>query len=156
MAQWDNVLRKIQSGLFIVTTKSGDRINGLTVAWLSRASIEPPMVSVSIGITRYTHELIKESGVFAVNILKEGQTDIAKHFGFHSGKNINKFEKISYEVSSTGSPILKDVAGYLDCKVVRSCIAGDHTIFIGEVIAGGTTPDSNPMLYKHEDFFGKK
>ena len=49
--------------------------------------------------------------------------------------------------------ILKDAAGYLDCKVVRSCIAGDHTIFIGEVIAGGTTLDSNPMLYKHEDFF---
>ncbi len=69
---------------------------------------------------------------------------------------LEKLSVPTFKISSTGFPILKDVAGYLDCKVVRSCIAGDHTIFIGEVIAGGTTPDSNPMLYKHEDFFGKK
>jgi len=156
MGKWDDVLRKIQSGLFIVTTKSGDKINGLTVAWLTRASFDPPMVSVSVGKTRYSHGLIKESGVFAVNILSEGQTDIAKHFGFKSGKKVNKFENIVYETRITGSPILKDITGYLDCRVVSSCDAGDHTIFVGEVIDAGIMHDVKPLLYVHEDFFGRK
>lgn len=155
MGKWDNVVRKIHGGLFVITTKKGDKVNGLTVAWLTRASLEPPMVSVSIGKTRYSHGLIKESGVFAVNILKEGQTDIAKHFGLQTGSRINKFENIDYETKVTGSPILKDTAGYLDCRVVGSCDAGDHTIFIGEVIDAGTSPDAKPLLYIHEDFWGK-
>lgn len=155
MVKWDNIARKIHSGLFIVTTKKGDKVNGLTVAWLTRASLEPPMVSVSIGKTRYSHGLIKESGVFAANILKEGQTDIAKHFGLQTGSRVNKFKNIDYETRITGSPILKDTAGYLDCRVVGSCDAGDHTIFIGEVIDAGTSPDAKPLLYVHEDFWKK-
>lgn len=155
MGKWDNVVRKIHGGLFIITTKKGDKVNGITVAWLTRASLEPPMVSVSIGKTRYSHGLIKESGVFAVNILKEGQIDIAKHFGLQTGSRVNKFENIDYETRITGSPILKDSAGYLDCRVVGSYDAGDHTIFIGEVIDAGTSPDAKPLLYIHEDFWGK-
>lgn len=156
MRKWDKVLRKIQSGLFIITTKSGERVNGMTAAWVIRASIEPPMVSVSIGKTRYSHGLIKESGVFAVNILKDGQIDIGKHFGFQSGRRTNKFEKIEYETRTTGSPILKDIAGYLDCRVVSSCDAGDHTIFVGEVVDAGIEHDVKPMLYIHEEFWGNK
>ncbi|MDO9289666.1 MAG: flavin reductase family protein [Thermodesulfovibrionales bacterium] len=156
MAKWDDVLRNIHCGLFVVTTKSGDKINGMTVAWMTRASIEPPMVSVSIGKTRYSHGLIQESGVFAVNILKEGQVDVGKHFGFATGRKTDKFENIPYETKITGSPILKNIAGYLDCKVVSSCDAGDHTIFVGEVVDAGTTPGSKPLLYVHEDFWGKK
>ena len=53
-----------------------------------------PMVSVSIGKTRYSHGLIQESGVFAVNILKEGQVDVGKHFGLATGKKLNKFDNI--------------------------------------------------------------
>ncbi|KAF0144941.1 MAG: flavin reductase domain-containing protein FMN-binding protein [Nitrospirae bacterium] len=156
MAKWDDVLKNIHCGLFVVTTKSGDKINGLTVAWMTRASLEPPMVSVSVGKTRYSHGLIQESGVFAVNILKEGQVDVGKHFGFATGRKTNKLENIPYETKITGSPILKNIAGYLDCKVVSSCDAGDHTIFVGEVVDAGTSPDARPMLYVHEDFWGKK
>ncbi len=156
MAKWDDILRKIQSGIFVVTTKSRDKVNGLTVAWLTRASFEPPMISVSIGKTRYSHDLIKESGVFAVNILREGQIDVAKHFGLQSGKRVNKFGNISYETKITGSPVLKDTAGYLDCKVAGSCDAGDHTIFVGEVVDAGAAPGAKPLLYVHEDFWGKK
>jgi len=78
----NETFRKVTNGVFIITTKCGDSVNGMTAAWVTRVSFKPPMVSVSIGKTRFSHNLIKKGSVFAVNILKEGQADIGKHFGF--------------------------------------------------------------------------
>jgi flavin reductase (DIM6/NTAB) family NADH-FMN oxidoreductase RutF len=139
MSTFENVFRQILNGVFIVTTKKGDQVNGMTAVWAARSSFKPPLVSVSVGKTRYSHDLIKESGVFALNILYEKQIAQGKHFGFKSGR--------------TDSPILKDVAGYFDCKVFNSCDAGDHTIFVGEVLDAEAYEEKTPLLYKHKDFF---
>ncbi|MEM3654186.1 MAG: flavin reductase family protein, partial [Candidatus Bathyarchaeia archaeon] len=85
------VLEKILNGVAIVTSKMDNKINGLSVAWITQVSFQPPLVAVSIGKTKYTHEMIKNSKVFAVSILYEGQVDVAKHFGLRSGKEIDKF-----------------------------------------------------------------
>lgn len=153
MSGFEKAFRKIFNGVFVITTKKGERANGMTAAWVSRASFKPSLLSVSIGKTRYSHDLIKESGVFAVNVLSDKQIAVGKHFGFRSGKKTNKFEDIEYEIRKTGSPILRDTSGYLDCKVVNTCDAGDHTIFIGEVVDAEVYEDNHPLLYKHDDFF---
>lgn len=150
----DETFRKVSNGVFIITTKCDDRINGMTAAWVTRVSFKPPLVSISIGKARFSHNLIKKGGVFAVNILKEGQIDIGKHFGFQSGREVDKFATIPYYTKATGSPILKDIAGWLDCKVVGSCDAGDHTIFLGEVVDAWVDMDTTPLVYRREDFFG--
>ncbi len=123
MRDFEKAFRKILDGVFVITTKKEDRVNGMTAVWATRASFKPPMVSVSIGKNRYSHDMIKESRVFAVNILSEKQVAQGKHFGFKSGRNTDKFQDIEYTAGKTGSPILKDIAGYLDCKVVNSCDA---------------------------------
>jgi flavin reductase (DIM6/NTAB) family NADH-FMN oxidoreductase RutF len=153
MGGFEKVFRKIFNGVFVITTKKGDRVNGMTAAWVSRASFKPPLLSVSIGKTRYSHDLIKDSGVFAVNVLSDKQIAGGKHFGFKSGRKTDKFEDIEYETRKTGSPILRDTAGYFDCKLVNTCDAGDHTIFIGEVVDAEAYEDNVSLLYKHEDFF---
>jgi flavin reductase (DIM6/NTAB) family NADH-FMN oxidoreductase RutF len=153
MGGFEKAFRKILNGVFIVTTKDGDRINGMTAAWATRVSFNPPMLCVVIGKTRYSHELIERSGVFALNILSDKQIDLGKHFGFKSGRKTDKFKDIPYITKSTGSPILKDIAGYLDCKVTNTCEAGDHTIFVGEVVSAEAYEDKNPLLFRHEDFF---
>ncbi len=152
MSGFEKVFRKIFNGVFVITTKKGDKVNGMTAAWVSRASFKPPLLSVSIGKTRYSHGLIKDSGVFAVNVLSDKQIAAGKHFGFKSGRKTDKFEDIEYETRKTGSPILQDTAGYFDCKVVKACDAGDHTIFIGEVVDAEVNEDNHPLLFKHEDF----
>ncbi len=153
MSKLEKVFRKILNGVFIVTTTESNKVNGMTAAWATRVSFNPPMVCISIGKTRYSHELIKKSGVFALNILSEGQIAQGKHFGFKSGRTTDKFKDIEYTTHATGSPVLKDIAGYFDCKVVNSCDAGDHTIFVGEVIEADIYEDKNPLLFRHEDFF---
>ncbi len=149
----EKVFRQILNGVFIITTAKDDKVNGMTAVWVARSSFKPPLVSVSVGKTRYSHELIKESGVFAVNILSEKQIAHGKHFGFKSGRKTDKFKDVDYTTSKTGSPILKDISGYFDCKVFSSCDAGDHTIFVGEVIASEIYENNRPLLYKHDDFF---
>jgi flavin reductase (DIM6/NTAB) family NADH-FMN oxidoreductase RutF len=138
MSGFEKVFRKIFNGVFVITTKKGDIVNGMTAAWVSRASFKPPLLSVSIGKTRYSHDLIKDSG---------------EHFGFKSGRKTDKFEGIEYETRKTGSPILQNTAGYFDCNVVKTCDAGDHTIFTGEVVDAEVYEDNVPLLFKHEDFF---
>ncbi len=153
MSGFEKAFRKIINGVFVITTKKDDRVNGMTAAWVARASFKPPLLSVSIGKTRYSHDLIRESGVFAVNILSGKQVAEGRHFGFKSGRKTDKFRDIEFDARKTGSPILRNTAGYLDCRVVNSCDAGDHTIFVGEVIDAEASEGVEPLLYRREDFF---
>ncbi len=150
----EKAMRLIISGVYVVTTRLNSKLNGLTVAWLSRASFSPPLISVSIGKTRYTHDLILKSRVLAVNILAEGQEDLARHFGFQSGKKVDKFAGLSYREAITGSPILEGVAAYLDCRVSGKLEAGDHTIFLAEVVEAEVDELAQPLIYRREAYFG--
>jgi len=150
---FEKAFRQIFNGVFVITTKKGDKINGMTAVWVARSSFKPPMLSVSIGKPRYSHDMIKESGIFAVNILSEKQIAQGKNFGFKSGRNTDKFKDVEYTTGKTGSPLLKDIAGYFDCKVVNSCDAGDHTIFVGQVLDAEVYENNPPLLFKHDDFF---
>lgn len=154
MKEIEKAMRLITSGVYVVTTKLDSQINGLTVAWLSRASFSPPLISVSIGKTRFTHDLVKKSRVLAVNILAEGQESLARHFGFRSGKEVDKFAGLKARAAVTGSPILQDVAAYLDCRVVGELEAGDHTIFVAEVVEAGVEEGVKPLIYQRESYFG--
>ncbi|MGQ9543926.1 MAG: flavin reductase family protein [Candidatus Bathyarchaeia archaeon] len=148
-----SVLEKILNGVSVVTSKMQDRINGLTVAWATQVSLQPPMVAVSVGEARYTHEMIQNSKVFAVNILYEGQIEIAKLFGLHSGRDVNKFAKVPYETKVTGAPILRDCLAYLDCEVENSISVGDHTLFVGRILTAGVKVRKKPLLYNPNDYW---
>jgi flavin reductase (DIM6/NTAB) family NADH-FMN oxidoreductase RutF len=146
-------ISSIVNGVSVVTSKSGGIVNGLSVAWMSQVSVNPPLVMVAIGHSKYTHELIEKSNAFAVNILSGQQMDLAKHFGLQSGRKANKFKNVEYEIKNTGSPILKDCLAYLDCKLYKSLTAGDHTIFIGEVLDAGVKNEKSPLIFNTKDYF---
>ncbi len=143
----------IPSPVAVVTTKTKDRVNGLTVAWVSQVSFNPPLIMVTIATKNFSYELIKEGGVFAVNVLTKDQLNLGKHFGSSSGRNTDKFKGIAYDTKKTGSPILKDVYSYLDCKVISTHEAGDHVIFVGEVMDASARCNGEPLLFKSADFF---
>ncbi len=146
--------RGITLGVYIVTVKAGDRINGMTAAWISRVSRTPPMVMVSIGHKSYTNELIKKGGYFIVNTLAQGQQEIGKHFGFVSGRDVDKLKDIQYLEGKSGGPILKEAMSYLECELFDTFTTGDHTIFIGKVISGRVLDDSKiPLVFQRSDFF---
>jgi flavin reductase (DIM6/NTAB) family NADH-FMN oxidoreductase RutF len=146
--------RKLTSGVYVITSKKADgSINGLAAAWVVRVSFDPNLVAVSIGNKRHTLSFVKESNAFAVNILGEGQQEIAKRFGLKSGRNVDKFAGIEHFTAKTGCPVLKDAIAYMDCKVVKSLKAGDHTLFIGEVAEEKVQRDTPPLVYRAEEYW---
>ena len=147
----DKAERKLISGVFVIGSKRKNKVNALTAVWVSRVSFNPSLVMASIGEGRYTLDMIKESKVFSVNILGKSQVDAVKHFGFQSGRNANKFEKIDYETSKTGSPLLKDCIAWMDCEVVGEYKTGDHVIFIGKVVDEKVLSDEEPLKYNYND-----
>ena len=153
----NEALTKLSSGVYIVTTKFEDKLNGCTMVWTAQLSFQPLLVSAILAKARYTHELISKSKIFAINILGEKHLELAKHFGFQSGRKVDKFANLGYETKTTGAPILRDSIAYLDCKLWASYEGGDHTIFVGEVVDGGISSAIDPLeplIFKQEDFAG--
>jgi flavin reductase (DIM6/NTAB) family NADH-FMN oxidoreductase RutF len=141
-------------GVYVVTTRLGEKINGMTAAWVSQVSLHPLLVMVSIAPPRYSHTLIKESGIFAINVLTSEQSELAKRFGYKSGRKVDKFAGLDYVTAATGAPILPQAHAYLDLKLVHTYAAGDHTLFVGEVVAAKILhPQSHPLVFKKSDFF---
>ena len=151
--QMQDVIEKVVNGVGIVTSRSGDKVNGLSVAWMSQVAINPPLVMVAIGKGRYTYDMIQESKVFAVNILSSRQIELAKLFGLQSGRKLDKFSKVEYETKKTGCPILKECVAYLDCRLYSTAEAGDHMLFIGEVVDAQVKSKEQPLIYNSKDYF---
>ncbi|HOM72757.1 MAG TPA: flavin reductase family protein [Armatimonadota bacterium] len=148
----ENALNSFTYGVYVVSGRRGERANGLTCAWVTRVSMEPALVAVAVGKPRYTHDFIKEGGAFAVSVLSENQVEIGRYFGTVSGKDEDKFAKYSHFTKTTGVPIIADCAAWVDCKLIHSYDAGDHTIFVGEVVDAGTS-DAAPLVFRPGDYF---
>lgn len=148
-------VRKIINGIYVVSTVSGGEHNAMTAAWVQRASFEPPLLTAAVGTGRYTHDMIKASGVFAVHALGAGQERIARHFGLKSGRKTDKFKGVKFGTAVTGSPILKDCIAWFDCRVYGEHEAGDHTLFIGEILDARVLSDEPTIVYDKEKFYGR-
>jgi len=141
-------------GVYVITTRLGDRVNGMTASWVSQVSLKPLLLMVSIAPPRYSHDLIRESGVFAINVLTREQVYLGKRFGYQSGRRVDKFAGLDYAQAATGSPILPQAQAYFDLKLVDTFPAGDHTLFVGEVVdAKILQPETQPLIFLKEDFF---
>lgn len=144
-------IQKICYGVYVISSKNGDKINGQIANTAFQITSDPPTLAISINKQNLTHEYIRESKVFSVSILsKEAPMTLIGNFGFKSGRDIDKFKDASFKIGVTGSPILLDYTiGYLDCEVLSSTDVGTHTVFIGKVVDCETLSDAEPMTYAY-------
>jgi flavin reductase (DIM6/NTAB) family NADH-FMN oxidoreductase RutF/rubredoxin len=145
-------LHKLSYGLYVVTSKKGDKLNGQIANTVFQVTSEPPTIAVSINKNNLTWEYIKDSGAFAVSVLcVDTPLSFIGRFGFKSGRDINKFEGINYKFGETGAPIVTDNAvSYLEARVTKEVDVGTHTIFIGEVVGADVLMEAKCMTY---DFY---
>ena len=147
------MLRKIPHGLYVCGVKDGEEMNGFTVSWLMQSSFKPPMVVNCVKQDSGSHEMIKNSGVFAISFLDSNQKDLAAQFFKPKRRVGNKFEDIEfYEGAETGCPIISDSLGYIECNVVGSVENGDHTVFVGEVIGSGIHREGKQLSLENTDW----
>jgi flavin reductase (DIM6/NTAB) family NADH-FMN oxidoreductase RutF/rubredoxin len=142
-------LWSISYGVYIVTSFSGEKLNGQIANTAIQVCADPPKIAISINKGNLTHEYISKSGVFAVSILEESvpMTFIGL-FGFKSGREIDKFSQVSFKKGVTGSPMVTDNAiSIMEAKVTGSIDAGTHTVFIGDVVGAEVLKQGTPLTY---------
>ncbi len=144
-------LYKLGYGLYIVTSIKGERLNGQIANTVFQITSEPPTVAVSINKKNLTWEFIRESGVFAVSVLcQDTPLSFIGHFGFKSGRDIDKLQGINYNLGQSRAPVVLDnAASYLEAKVSKEIDVGTHTIFVGEVIEADILNEKTCMTYAY-------
>ena len=144
-------LHKISYGLYIVASKKEDNFSGQICNTVFQVTSEPAKIVISVNKLNFTHEFIRESNVFTASILsKDTPLKFIGHFGFKSGRDIDKFKEINYKIGRTGAPIVLDHAvAYIEAAVTKEIDAGTHTIFMGKVVDAEILTDEEPMTYAY-------
>jgi flavin reductase (DIM6/NTAB) family NADH-FMN oxidoreductase RutF len=130
----------------MVTCGDGEEANIITVGMYMPISSRPPLVCIGIAPQRYSHQLIEKTGEFVVNSPSITIEKEMHYCGVESGRRVNKWKETgltpipSLQVKT---PRIKECFGHLECRVVESHVMGDHTLFVGEVVA--TSADENMM-----------
>lgn len=144
-----NIFRKLSYGVYIISTWDNGRPTGCTANSAMQITSSPATIAVSINHDNYTNHCIQETGKFAVSVLAEGSDpSIIGTFGFHSGKEINKFEAVSYSVEEY-MPVISDSCGYIVCNVIDKMETSTHTVFLGEVVGGEVFGNKEAMTYAY-------
>ncbi|WP_372734129.1 flavin reductase [Nocardioides sp.] len=152
-----DVLAQWPSGVTVVTTlaaptdgspeQTAPSWHGMTASSFSSVSLTPPLVSICLDRKLYSHGLISESGLFGISVLAKDQAEVARRFAGMVPDVEDRFAGESWSTAVTGVPLLDSALGWLDCRVVHEHEGGDHTIFVGEVLAGHTARKSAPLLF---------
>jgi len=144
-------LHKISYGLYVVTSRKNDRLNGQIANTVIQVTSEPPTIAVSINRHNLTWEFIRESRVFAASVLCEDTPLIfIGRFGFRSGRDFDKLEGLDYRIGQTGAPIVLDNAvAFLEARVTQEMDVGTHTIFVGELVDAEIVSDKTCLTYEH-------
>ena len=136
------------TGVTVITTLQDGKPAGMTASAVASLSLDPVLLLVCINHKLPTHEAIENTRCFVVNVLGEGQQELALHFARPSP---DKFAGIELDPEHE-LPVLADAIAYFVCDVHERFPGGDHTIFTGIVRQCGATPGRRPLLYFRSGF----
>ncbi len=147
------VLRSFTYGLYIVTVADGEDVNAFTANWLTQCSFEPPMLALAIENDARSLGMIRRARAFAVNVVPEDGRELAGRMGRSSQRDPHKLAEATYDRGpATGSPLLVESVGWVECRLVSSTPSGDHTLVVGEVIKAGVGRDIRPLTLAEAGF----
>jgi flavin reductase (DIM6/NTAB) family NADH-FMN oxidoreductase RutF len=130
------ILKTIPYGFYITGVVGSDReANGFTTCWVSQVSFDPQQIVVAVRKDQHTHDLIETGGVFSLNFLDTEQEDLARRFTQPLQPEDGTLGGSPYFNGETGAPLFAEAFAHLECRVVGKMEAGDHTVYLGEVVA---------------------
>jgi flavin reductase (DIM6/NTAB) family NADH-FMN oxidoreductase RutF len=143
-ADFRRALSQFAAGVTVVTTRDGKgRSLGLTVTAFSSVSLDPPLILVCVDHRSEAHVGFRDAGLFGVSILAEGQEEVSRRF---AAGGAAKFKGLELSTGTTGVPLIPGAVARLECRVKATYDAGDHRIYVGEVLAVDVSP-GRPLLY---------
>jgi flavin reductase (DIM6/NTAB) family NADH-FMN oxidoreductase RutF len=146
--QVELLFRRLTIGVYVVGAAHNEERDAFTAAWVMQVSFNPLLLAVSINPENASWPLVRDSGAFTVNVLKQGQLETARRFGTRSARNHDKLAGVPWRSGRSGAPVLDDALAYFDCEVVDRLAAGDHELLLGRVVDGRILdPNAVPMTY---------
>ena len=124
--------------------------NPITLGWTMIVSGTPPMMAIAVGKPRWSMEAIRSAGEFVIAFPSEGQRDQTMLFGTKSGRDMAKLAEsgaATIPAAEIDSVLLADAVANFECRLAGEMEAGDHIIFVGEVVASHRNPDRPNRLY---------
>jgi len=147
-AAFREAIAHFATGVTVITTRQGDRLSGMTASAVASLSLDPVLLLVCINNRLPAHEAIEGSRRFVVNVLGEGQQELALHFARPSP---DKFAGVPLKPDQE-LPVLDDAIAYFVCDVHERFPGGDHSIFTGLVRECGAVPGRRPLVYFRSGF----
>ncbi|MDD5455819.1 MAG: rubredoxin [Candidatus Margulisbacteria bacterium] len=145
------VLNDISYGMYIVSSQKEGRYNAQIANVVFQVTSEPIQLALCINKKNLTHEYIESSGMFGISILEEAaDMPFIGHFGFRSGREMDKFEKVNKLITANNVPLVTDFAiSVLEGKVLKQIDAASHTLFMGEIVFSRKLKSARSMTYAY-------
>jgi flavin reductase (DIM6/NTAB) family NADH-FMN oxidoreductase RutF len=144
----ETALRQFTTGMVIIGSKgAGDDLNAMTANWVLQVSFHPPLVAVAIEHDSHTRQLIDQGQVFSVNVVRSGPDaeELVGKFVKPAKRAANKLEDEDFTTGETGAPLLTRALSWVECRVVNQQPAGDHILYVGEVVGAGVNGEGKPL-----------
>lgn len=122
----------------MVTVKSGERVNVLTIGWTGILSTHPPRTYISVRPSRYSYELLKESGEFVINLTTASQAKIVDYVGIYTGKKVDKLKETglgTVQSKEVDVPTIAECPLALECRVCEVIPMGTHDVFVADIVS---------------------
>lgn len=151
--QFRQAMGRFLTGVAVVTSCGPDGPHGTTVSSLASVSLDPPMLLVCLSRRSRGAEVVCGAGTFIVNVLGQDQSELAGWFATPGRpRGAASFAGVEHRTGSSGAPVLAGAVTHLECRVAQEVLAGDHTIFIGEVTDVGFADRTDPLAYHQGQF----
>jgi flavin reductase (DIM6/NTAB) family NADH-FMN oxidoreductase RutF len=133
------LLRNLTSPVVAITSARGGKRNGMIADSAVRASIVPaiPRVSVYIHKFNFSHDLIFDTGLFVLHLLRDDQFELIHRLGFTSGRARDKLDGVPHRLGTLAVPVLDDCYAHFECRVANVMDTGSSTCFLGDVVEVG-------------------
>lgn len=143
---------KLSYGLFVLTAREGEKDNGCIINTAIQAASAPNQISICVNKANYTHDMIMRTGLFTVSVISQKATfDLFKHFGFQTGREVDKFA--DFTACSRGTNgiyyVTEGTNAYISVKVDKTEDLGSHTMFIGEITDMEVLSDDSSATYEY-------
>lgn len=140
---WQAALGAMTYGIYVLTTRRDEAINGMIASWVTQVSHSPPLILAAVHPNRFSHDLMAENGAFGLHVIDRRRPDMLKRF--KGPDPAKKFDALEWTDGHTGVPVLKDCLAWFELRIRERLTPGNHTLFIGEIVAAGVNQSGTPL-----------
>jgi flavin reductase (DIM6/NTAB) family NADH-FMN oxidoreductase RutF len=147
------IMSRWASGVSVVTCRRDDGIHGMTASSFTSVSLSPPLILICVDRRNRTHQYIQEQRAFGVHLLARDAEETSNRCAGFRGEEGNWLLDVAHRTEVTGAPILDECLAWMDCSLWAAYDGGDHSIFVGQIEAGGVS-DGEPLLWYSRGYAG--